>query len=94
MITCADFIAELGNYMDENVADEVRIQLENHLAHCQTCQVIVDSTRKTVRIVTDSGSFDLPDAVKPAPLSVELAGSLINLSLPPASVVKLEIVLS
>jgi len=39
-------------------------------------------------------TFDLPDAVKPAPLSVELAGSLINLSLPPASVVKLEIVLS
>jgi hypothetical protein len=63
MITCADFMAELGNYMDESVADEVRQQLENHLSHCQTCQVIVDSTRKTVRIVTDSGSFDLPDTV-------------------------------
>ncbi len=62
MITCADFLAELGNYLDESVAAEVRQQLENHLAHCQTCQVIVDSTRKTVRIVTDSGSFDLPDA--------------------------------
>jgi len=56
-------MAELGNYMDDTVADEVRIQLEKHLVHCQTCQVIVDSTRKTVRIVTDSGSFDLPDAV-------------------------------
>lgn len=63
MITCADFMAELGNYMDDTVADEVRMQLDNHLVHCPTCQVIVDSTRKTVRIVSDSGSFDLPDAV-------------------------------
>jgi len=61
MITCSDFLAELGNYMDESVAADIRRQLENHLSHCQTCQVIVDSTRKTVRIVTDSGSFDLPE---------------------------------
>lgn len=61
MITCSDFLAELGNYMDESVASDVRLQLEKHLSHCETCQVIVDSTRKTVRIVTDSGSFDLPD---------------------------------
>jgi RNA polymerase sigma-70 factor (ECF subfamily) len=62
VINCADFLAELGNYMDENVAEEVRLQLESHLSHCQTCQVILDSTCKTVRIVTDSGSFDLADA--------------------------------
>jgi hypothetical protein len=61
--------------MDENVADEVRIQLENHLAHCQTCQVIVDSTRKTVRIVTDSGSFDLPDAVL-KPIAAEIMAKI------------------
>jgi hypothetical protein len=64
MITCADFLAELGDYMDESVAADVRRQLENHLAHCETCQVIVDSTRKTVRIVTDSGSFDLPETAR------------------------------
>jgi hypothetical protein len=75
MITCADFMAELGNYMDESVADEVRIQLENHLAHCQTCQVIVDSTCKTIRIVTDSGSFDLPDAAL-KPVTAEIMAKL------------------
>jgi len=66
LISCADFMAELGNYLDDQVAAEVRQQLENHLSHCQTCQVVVDSTRKTVTIVTDSGSFDLPEtAMKP-----------------------------
>ena len=54
---------EIGNYLDGEVAEEVRLQLENHLAHCRTCTVLVDSTRKTLKIVTDTGSFELPDVV-------------------------------
>ncbi len=60
MISCADFMTELGNYLEGDAAEEIRKQLEAHLAHCQTCRIVLDSTRKTVRIVTDSGSFDLP----------------------------------
>lgn len=63
MITCSDFMAEVGNYLDGDAATEVRLRLEEHLAHCQTCTVLLDSSRKTLKIVTDSGSFDLPDAV-------------------------------
>ena len=62
MIACSDFIAEIGNYLEGDVAEEVRKQLEEHLAHCQTCTVIIDSTRKTLKIVTDTGSFDLPQS--------------------------------
>ena len=62
MISCADFIAEISNYVDNDVAAGVRTQLEAHLAHCQTCQVVFDSVRKTVQIVTDTGCFDFPDA--------------------------------
>ena len=61
MISCSDFMAEIGNYLDGEFADEVRLQLENHLSHCQTCAVLVDSTRKTLKIVTETGSFDLPE---------------------------------
>ena len=62
MITCDEFMADLGNYLEGDVAVEVRRQLEHHLSHCQICQVVYDSTLKTVKVVTDSGSFDLPDA--------------------------------
>jgi dihydroneopterin aldolase len=62
MITCDEFMAELGSYLEGDAAVEVRQQLESHLSHCQTCQVVYDSTRKTVKIVTESDSFDLPDA--------------------------------
>ena len=71
MISCSDFMAEIGNYLDGEVLAEVRSQLEAHLAHCRTCQVIYDSARKTVRITTDSGSFDLPEtAARPIAESV------------------------
>ncbi len=63
MITCQDFITELGNLLDNDVAAEIREQLEAHLAHCNTCQVLYDSTRKTLRIVTDSGSFEYPEPI-------------------------------
>jgi Putative zinc-finger len=62
MITCDEFMAQLGSYLEDDVAVEIRQQLESHLSHCRTCEVVFDSARKTVKIVTDSGSFDLPEA--------------------------------
>ena len=71
MISCADFMAAIGDYLEGDVAAEVRLQLEAHLSHCGTCQVVYDSTRKTVRVLTDSGSFDLPEAAaKPITASI------------------------
>jgi hypothetical protein len=66
LISCTEFIAEIGNLLDKDVASELRSHLEGHLAHCRTCQVIYDSARKTLQIVTDAGCFDLPEtAIKP-----------------------------
>jgi Putative zinc-finger len=61
VISCEAFLAEFGNYLEGDLAADVRRQLESHLAHCRTCQVLYDSTRKTLKIVTESGSFDLPE---------------------------------
>jgi hypothetical protein len=55
-------MAAIGDYLEGDVAAEIRLQLEAHLSHCSTCQVVYDSARKTVRVLTDSGSFDLPEA--------------------------------
>ena len=63
MISCRDFISELGNLLEEDVASDIREQLEAHLAHCNTCQVLYDSTRQTLKIVTESGSFEYPERI-------------------------------
>jgi len=60
VITCDEFLAEFGDYLENRVSPEVRQQLELHLSQCRTCHVIYDSTRKTLKIVTESSSFELP----------------------------------
>ncbi len=63
MITCDEFFAEFGDYLDDRVSPEVRTELELHLSQCRVCHVLYDSTCQTVKIVTDSGSFELPENV-------------------------------
>ena len=63
MISCSDFLNEISNYLDGEIADDVRAQIQAHLSHCRTCSVLIDSTRKTIHIVADAQSFDLPDNV-------------------------------
>ena len=63
MITCDEFFAEFGDYLENRVPPEVRHELELHLSQCRACHVLYDSTRKTVKIVTDSSSFELPKDV-------------------------------
>lgn len=60
MYSCDDLRAELSNLLDDDVAPEVRAQIEHHLSECRACTVLVDSTRKTLRILTDTGSYELP----------------------------------
>src|SRR5271156_1937682 len=63
MITCDEFFTELGDYLEGRLSPEVREELELHVSQCHACYVLYDSACKTVRIVTDSGSFDLPQGV-------------------------------
>ena len=63
MFSCDDVRAALSNYIDGDVSPELRRELERHLAECRTCQVLYDTTRKTLRLVTDAGSFEVPEAV-------------------------------
>jgi hypothetical protein len=63
MITCDEFFAEFGEYLENRVPPEVRKELELHLSQCRACFVLCDSTLKTIKIVTDSSSFELPKDV-------------------------------
>ena len=66
MITCEEFFVEFGDYLENQVSPEVRKELELHLSQCRACHVLYDSTCKTVKIVTESGSFDIPKSVSDA----------------------------
>ena len=63
MITCEEFFLEFGDYLENRISPEVRKELELHVSQYPVCQVLYDSTCRTVKIVTESGSFDLPKSV-------------------------------
>ena len=63
MYSCDQVMAELVNFLDDQVAAEIRRELEVHLAHCRTCQALYDSARKTLTIVTERRSFELPEEI-------------------------------
>jgi hypothetical protein len=85
VFSCDEFLAELGNYADGEVTGELRRQLELHLSACRTCQVIYDSMSKTLRIVTESGSFDLPDCLSDAMVAKIMQQIRSRVSSPPPS---------
>jgi hypothetical protein len=63
MITCEEFFAEFADYLENQVSPEVRQELEVHLSQCRACHVLYDSSRKTIKIVSESNSFELPEKV-------------------------------
>jgi predicted anti-sigma-YlaC factor YlaD len=63
MITCDEFFAEFADYLENQVSPEVRQELELHLSQCRACYVLYDSSRKTIKMVSESNSFELPQKV-------------------------------
>lgn len=60
MFSCADFLSEFGDYLDGCASTELKQCIEEHLRECNSCRVIIDSTAKTIRVVTESDTFTLP----------------------------------
>jgi len=63
MMDCRTVLANLSDYVDGDVSNEVRKALEEHIARCRRCRVVLDTTRRTLKIVLDSEPFEVPLAV-------------------------------
>jgi predicted anti-sigma-YlaC factor YlaD len=75
VFSCDDFRHGLSDLLDDEAARALRERLERHLAECRTCSVLYDSTRKTIRIVTDLGTWELgEDATRK--LSAKILGAV------------------
>ena len=63
-MNCKHVIREISNYIDGELDPALKQELERHLAHCEDCTMIVDQTRKTIKIYSGSVPVDLPSDVK------------------------------
>lgn len=60
MLTCKQFLHELNEFLDESVPAETRAELERHVNECPNCFVIVDTTRKTLRVFKGVTEKEIP----------------------------------
>lgn len=60
---CREFCQYLSDYIDGEVALSLCVELEQHLADCPNCRIVVDTTRKTVSMYRRFGQTELPAGV-------------------------------
>ena len=64
MVTCKQFLDELNDFLDEALDGMTRAELEHHLGKCPNCQVLVDTTRHTVRVFKGLDPCPIPPEVE------------------------------
>ncbi len=50
MVTCKEFLNELNEFLDETVGPETKAELQRHVSECPNCFVIVDTTKRTLKV--------------------------------------------
>jgi anti-sigma factor RsiW len=49
-MTCEELVAYLSDYIDRDLSEDLSARAEAHLATCQNCSVVLNSTRKVIEL--------------------------------------------
>lgn len=71
-MNCSEFLKLLGEMLDDEVAAELRTDLEVHLNGCEHCVITMNTTRKTIEIYRRHELYELP-----APLRERLQQAIL-----------------
>jgi anti-sigma factor RsiW len=62
---CNHLLHELSEYIDGTLEPELCLELEKHLATCDNCRIVVNTTRKTIELYQETGEeVQMPEAVR------------------------------
>lgn len=62
---CEGLLESLSAYIDGDLPPELCLELEKHLAGCNDCRVVLNTTRRTIDLVhSPLEKPDLPDDVR------------------------------
>jgi anti-sigma factor RsiW len=59
-LSCRHVWDRISEYIDDTLDAQVRADVERHLAHCEICSAILDSTRNIIIFMADDRVFELP----------------------------------
>ena len=60
-MNCTDFLAKLTDFFDGNIEPELLTEVKEHLGACHHCEVVVDTTRKTIEVYRGAEIYEFPD---------------------------------
>ena len=63
-MTCRELIAILDDYLDGTLPDELRADLEDHLASCVPCRAYLATYLKTRELGTTAARVEMPDEMR------------------------------
>ena len=58
---CKALINELEVYFDEDIDPALRAEIEEHIAKCKNCRVVVNTCKKTIEFFCNSDPAPLPE---------------------------------
>ena len=58
-MTCTDFLSKLTDYFDGHISPDLLEEVREHSAACHHCEVVLDTTRKTIEVYRDNELYTL-----------------------------------
>lgn len=64
-MNCENLLGSLSEYIDGELSPELCQEIEKHLAGCENCRVVLNTTKRTIDLVhSPVEKPDLPDDVR------------------------------
>lgn len=76
MPNCKEFLRELSDYLDDCLDEGTRAELDQHVQECPNCWVVLDTTKRTLKIYKGCEPKAVPAALEDrlmAALSAKMA---------------------
>lgn len=59
-MTCEELLQYLSDYIDQDLDEELMNSARRHLATCQNCKVVLDTTQKTIFLFREQSQQTIP----------------------------------
>jgi predicted anti-sigma-YlaC factor YlaD len=57
---CEDLLTYLSDYLDQDLDEELVAAAQEHLATCQNCRVVLDTTQRTIILFRQQNKQTIP----------------------------------
>jgi len=63
-VTCTEFLSKLDDYFDGQMDADLITEVRVHVKKCSHCEVVMDTTRKTIAIYRENEVYEFPDDLR------------------------------